>query len=73
MVETTQHLLREALALEPNERAQLAEMLWDSLDATDPETDRLWVEEANRRLAAYQAGSSKALTPEEFFRGMKSS
>jgi hypothetical protein len=38
-----------------------------SLDRPDPEMDRLWGEEAVRRLASFVAGSSKTYSPEEVF------
>ncbi len=33
----------------------------------DPEIDRLWLEEAERRLAAYRAGKVEAIPAEEIF------
>jgi len=42
----------EALKLEPKARARLAEKLLESLETlSDPENERLWVEEAGRRDA----------------------
>ena len=68
-------LIEEVMALEPDERAKLAELLWNSLEdeADDAKVDRLWLEEAKRRIDDYRAGKTKALTTEEFFRGMKPS
>lgn len=43
-----------ALKLKPEDRARLAERLLDSLEnLSDEENSRLWVEEAQRRAAAW--------------------
>ena len=56
-------LLREAaLKLAPFERAQLIDMLWQSLDpAHQAEIDQAWIEESNDRLNAYQRGEIEAV------------
>ncbi len=51
----------EALRLPSHERAQLAEHLIHSLDEVeDPEAERLWIEEAERRYQEYKQGKVKA-------------
>ncbi len=60
---------REALRLDPHERALLAEHLIDSLDAEeDPEAERLWIEEAERRYKEYKAGGVNAKPAETVLR-----
>ncbi len=60
---------REALRLDPHERALLAEHLIGSLDAEeDPEAERLWIEEAERRYKEYKAGGVKAKPAETVLR-----
>ena len=49
-------LLEAALQLPPTERFELVDELMHSLDRPDPEIDRLWTEDAERRLAARRAG-----------------
>jgi len=50
-----------ALMLPVSERAALAERLIESLDSLDDaETERLWVEEAERRYQAYKQGRLSA-------------
>lgn len=50
---------REALSLPVEQRAELAEQLLSSLDAlSDSETEQLWFQEAARRAAAMDAGTS---------------
>ena len=50
-----------AAALDPKERARLALRLIESLDpGTDEDTEALWLEEAERRLARYDAGETEA-------------
>ena len=53
-------LEKEALRLDPRERALLAEHLISSLDADeDPDVERLWIEEAERRYKEYKQGGVK--------------
>jgi putative addiction module component (TIGR02574 family) len=49
-------LIEQALKLEAADRLMLVELLHESLDKPDPEIDRIWAEEAQRRLAAYRSG-----------------
>lgn len=51
------------------DRAKLAEQLLASLDdPSDAEVEKLWLEEAKRRLVAYRAGQGEAIPAEEVFR-----
>lgn len=59
-------VLESALVLEPQERAALAERLLASLDdVSEQETERLWAEEAARRLAEYRAGRADVIDASE--------
>ncbi len=60
-------LLEQALKLNPAERFELVDQVLHSLDQPDPEIDRLWIEEAERRLAGYRAGKAKGIPAEEIF------
>lgn len=65
-------VVNDALSLPPRSRAKLAEKLLKSLD--DPrrkEIDRLWAEEAEDRIDAYEKGSLKAVPGKEVFRRLK--
>jgi putative addiction module component (TIGR02574 family) len=56
-----EEVLKTALRLPVEDRAVLAERLLESLDDLDERaSDRLWSEEAERRLAAYRNGSARA-------------
>ena len=60
---------KEALRLPSYERAQLAEHLIISLDEVeDPEAERLWIEEAERRYQEYKQGKVKAKPSEMVFK-----
>ena len=60
---------KEALRLNPHERALLAEHLIGSLDVEeDPEAERLWIEEAERRYKEYKTGGVKAKPAEAVLR-----
>src|SRR3990172_8680859 len=59
-------LLRDALSLDVHDRAVLAEGLLASLDElSEEEADRLWAEEAQRRLEEYRAGRATAVSASE--------
>ncbi len=63
----------EALRLPSYERAQLAEHLIISLDdVEDPEAERLWIEEAERRYQEYKQGKVKAKPAEMVFKEARS-
>ncbi len=63
----------EALRLPSSHRAQLAEYLIKSLDEDeDPEAEKLWVEEADRRYQEYKKGKIKAKSAERVFKEARS-
>jgi putative addiction module component (TIGR02574 family) len=58
-------LIEQALKLNPAERLELVDRLLQSLDQPDPTLDRLWIEEAARRLAEYRAGKVQGIAAED--------
>jgi putative addiction module component (TIGR02574 family) len=59
-------VLGNALSLEVRDRAALAERLLASLEElTEEEANRLWAEEAQRRLEEYRAGRAQAVQADE--------
>lgn len=62
-----QELIALALQLEPDERADMAAVLHASLPPPDPEIERLWQEEALRRVAAHRRGEDVGIPAEEVF------
>jgi len=63
----TNELLQQARKLDPVERLELVDALLQSLDRPDPAIDRVWIEEAERRLAAYRAGEVRGVPAEDIF------
>ena len=64
-----QEIEKEALRLSSHERALLAEHLIGSLETdTDPDAERYWIEEAERRYAEYKAGRVKAIPSDQVFK-----
>lgn len=61
----TKQLLQLARNLDPAERLELVDALLQSLDQPDPEIDRVWIDEAERRLAAYRAGKVRGVPAED--------
>ena len=62
-----QEIVELALKLEPTERFELVDQILHSLDKPDPDMDRIWLEEAERRLTAYRAGKVSGIPAEEIF------
>ena len=60
-------IIQEALLLPAAARFEIVDQLMQSLDKPDPEIERIWGEEAVRRLAAIDAGHSRTYSAEEVF------
>ncbi len=68
MTSKSSELLREALALPPDERVHIAERLLSSLDTpADTRIEELWAIEAEDRLDAFERGELKTFSAEEVF------
>jgi putative addiction module component (TIGR02574 family) len=67
MSEEVSHLLKQALALPPDERAALANTLLDSLDVGDS-VQEAWDEEVARRMADLKAGRAVTVPWEQLHR-----
>lgn len=61
----TKELIDSALKLSPTERFELIDELLHSLDRPDPELDRIWIEEAEHRLAAYRSSQTKGIPAQD--------
>ena len=61
-------LLEQALTLNINERTKLIDELFKSIDKPDEEIDKIWADEANRRLEAYRKGELKTVPMEDIFK-----
>ena len=73
MLPKIKEIEEEALRLPPHERAQLAERLINSLDEEEnQETERLWLEEAERRYQEYKEGKVKTKPAELVFKEARS-
>lgn len=61
-----EEVLRTALSLSVQDRASLAEKLLASLDElSEEEAERLWTDEAERRLREYRAGRAKGVSADQ--------
>ena len=66
---TNEQVENEALRLEPEARAELADKLLRSLeDLSDEESERLWAEEAARRDAELDSGAASMRDAEAVFK-----
>ena len=69
----TAELLRQALALSVEERADLAGQLIESLDSPESESAKAaWEAEIERRMQGLDSGAAKPVSMEEAFRRLDS-
>jgi len=69
MSASSEQTLKEALALPPQERAELVEQLLATFQSPpDPHIDEMWAREAEDRLDAYDRGELKAVPAERSLR-----
>ena len=74
MADPVRRVESEALKLSAKARARLAERLISSLDDhADPDSERLWLEEAERRLNELLSGKVAGILADEVFRKARSS
>jgi hypothetical protein len=52
----TEELKKETLQLKPLDKVRLLEILIKSLDEINPEIEKVWVEESEKRYANYKSG-----------------
>lgn len=72
MSTSNEQILKEALALPLQERAELVEQLLATFQSpADPHIDELWAREAEDRLDAYDRGELKAVPAQEVFNRIK--
>jgi putative addiction module component (TIGR02574 family) len=68
MPTTHERVIEEALSLPANLRLSLIQKLQESLNQTiDPEIDRLWADEAERRISQIEEGKAQWVSGEEVF------
>jgi putative addiction module component (TIGR02574 family) len=74
MTRATSNLLKKALALPVEERAELAGSLIESLDTSqDPSVEAAWDEEVARRMADLDSGKVKPVSLERAHARLSSS
>jgi len=72
MVRKTREVLREALALSPKARAEIASTLLHSLDVEeDPNVEAIWAAEIERRFREVDSGKAKLLPWESVRRELR--
>jgi putative addiction module component (TIGR02574 family) len=71
MIRNTAKVVTEALSLPPRSRARLAEKLLESLDEPrQREINKLWADEVEDRIDAYEKGEIKVISGKEVFRNL---
>jgi putative addiction module component (TIGR02574 family) len=64
---TSLAVLKEAMNLKQPEKFLLVEELLKSLDTPNKELDKIWADEAQRRLDAYRNGKISGVAMEDIF------
>ena len=62
---------KQVRALPDSDKLQLVDVLLAELDRPDPEIDRVWAAESQRRWKAYKAGKMKAIPYSEVMKKFK--
>ncbi len=72
MIPDSEKVMLEAMSLPPDARALLADRLLNSLDSPErKEIDRLWAEEAERRIQQIRTGEVEPIPGEEVFKEIR--
>ncbi len=58
-------LVDRILRLKPVERLRLMDFIYGSLERPDSEIDEIWYDEAERRLAAHEAGEVQGIPADQ--------
>ena len=67
-----EHGLQSALSLNPNDRAEIAATLIQSLDeGTDEDIEAAWAEEIKRRVESIDKGHVQLIPSDEIMRSMR--
>lgn len=70
MTQAVADILRQAAALTAEERAELADSLFDSIEA-EPEASAEWKREIRRRVEETNAGHAESFTADEVLEGLR--
>lgn len=66
------HILRTALSLDPNDRAEIAASLIQSLDPQqDEDVEVAWADEIRRRIESIDKGQVQLIPSDEVMRSMR--
>lgn len=62
-----QSIVNQALSLNSIDRIAIAERLLNSLDTPDAAIDKIWAEEAEARIDAYESGEIESVSAKSVF------
>ncbi|HNZ26126.1 MAG TPA: addiction module protein [Spirochaetota bacterium] len=72
MIKTKEKLLSEILKLSPVDKAQIVEDILSSFESRDREgIDKLWEDEVENRISAYEKGQIKTKPLKDVFKKFK--
>ncbi|MBN2443634.1 MAG: addiction module protein [Spirochaetales bacterium] len=55
----TKSLEKDILSLDPDDKIQLIQLIFDSLNQISPEIEKAWAEESEKRIDAFESGKLK--------------
>ena len=67
----TKSLEKDILNLDPDDKIQLIQLIFDSLNQISPEIEKAWAEESEKRIDAFESGKLKASDWDNFRDGIK--
>lgn len=66
MSDTLKQIVHDVMQLDPAQRAEVADLLAESLDVAPPdEVQQLWIDEAGKRLAEVRSGKVETIPGED--------
>lgn len=70
-MENTKKILEQFIKLPPLEKANVIDLLLKNLAEPDPALEKLWAEEVEKRIDAFDSGKLSTIAEEEFFKVTK--
>lgn len=68
---STEDIIQEASALEPEQRAMVIDSLLRTFHKFDPGSEKMWIEVAKDRLAEYRSGRAETVTFDELLANLR--
>jgi len=67
----TKELIAEISDLPVEQRARIADLILQTLNAPDPDIDLAWIQEVEERVEEYEKGKVELIPAQEVFKSLK--